>query len=535
MNKKIEISVQFFLFSFLIYYALTVGNSWDQYFNMMRGSERLKYLFSFGSYESHFINNENEKFYPGLYDTLVMFITKIFPKKYEDQIWNLTNSLFSLSCIFGLYNLTKLLFNKHVGKIVFIICFLNPIFFGHMAINPKDTIVALAVIWSTYLIIKYLQIQNIKKTSKYVILSGLIIGLGTGVRTPFLINLLPLFIFVFIDILFTKKIINKHFSSKKFFIDIFLVLIISYFLTIFAWPHVHGNIFLEPFRLALEQIKNVFGIPWILFNGTFYETSNLPYYYILVNLFYKSPEYILFSYIIFIIILIFKKDFFDLSFKNFNIKIFLIISVILFPTLYFIILPHPVYDGLRLFLFIIPFFNIIPGLAIYYLFKSLNLNYSKLFLSTIFILFFYFLYFFIILTPYQYVYLNKFVGDFSQSYKKFENDYWAVSANELVSKITYSENIFSKDSRAKIIFCGAPLGMIKNDLDKIKNLNYESANLFNYDSYDYVFMTNRSIGNDKNEKSLQNVKTCFDKFDGEDLFSVKRNGLILSTFRKNIN
>ena len=114
MNKKIEISVQFFLFSFLIYYALTVGNSWDQYFNMMRGSERLKYLFSFGSYESHFINNENEEFYPGLYDTLVMFITKIFPKKYEDQVWNLTNSLFSLLCIFGLYNLTKLLFNNRL-------------------------------------------------------------------------------------------------------------------------------------------------------------------------------------------------------------------------------------------------------------------------------------------------------------------------------------------------------------------------------------------------------------------------------------
>jgi len=533
MNRKIEISVQFFLFSFLIYYALTVGNSWDQYFNMTRGSERLKYLFSFGTYESHYINNENEQFYPGLYDTFVMFITKIFPKKYEDQVWNLTNSLFSLSCIFGLYNLTKLLFNKSVGKIVFVLCFFNPIFFGHMAINPKDTIVALAVVWSTYLILKYLQNQNIKKTTKYVLLMGFTIGLGTGVRTPFLINLLPLFIFAFIDILFFKKITNKYFSNKKFFIDIFFVLIISYFLTILAWPHVHGNIFLEPFKLVLEQIKNIFGIPWILFNGYFYETNNLPYYYILVNLFYKSPEFILLSYIIFFFIL--SKDFFNLNFKNFNIKICLLFFIILFPTLYFIIIPHPVYDGLRLFLFIIPFFNIIPAITIYYLFKNFNFNNSKFFLSIIFLLFLYFLYSFIKLTPYQYVYLNKFIGNYTESYKKFENDYWAVSAKELVTKMSYSKDIFSQDNKVKIIFCGIPFGMVKKDLNKIKNLNYEAVNLFNYESYDYVFMTNRSIGNDKDVNSIHNVKTCFDKFPGDDLFTVKRKGLTLSTFRKKID
>tara|TARA_B100000029_G_C17516661_1_gene938348 strand:- start:300 stop:1514 length:1215 start_codon:yes stop_codon:yes gene_type:complete len=404
-----------------------------------------------------------------------------------------------------------------------------------MAINPKDTTVALAVIWSTYLILKYLQIQNIKKTTKYVLLLGLTIGLGTGVRTPFLVNLLPIFIFIFIDILFMQKIINKNFSSKKFFVDIFLVIIISYFLTIIAWPHVHVNIFLEPFRLAFEQIKNVFGIPWILFNGSFYETNNLPYYYILLNLFYKSPEYIFLSYIIFFFIIMFNKDFFNLNFKNFNIKIFLIVFIILSPTLYFIIIPHPVYDGLRLFLFIIPFFNIIPGIAIYYLFKNLNFNYSKILLSITFLLFLYFLYFFIKLTPYQYVYLNKFIGNYSESHKKFENDYWAVSSKELVKKISYAKNIFSQDDKVGIIFCGAPLGMVKEDLDQIKNLNYENIDLFNYETYDYVFMTNRSIGNSKDEKSIHNVKTCFDKFVGDDLFSVKRNGLILSTFRKRID
>ena len=36
---------------------------------------------------------------------------------------------------------------------------------------------------------------------------------------------------------------------------------------------------------------------WILFNGNFYDTLQLPNSYILVNFFYKSPEFILFTYL----------------------------------------------------------------------------------------------------------------------------------------------------------------------------------------------------------------------------------------------
>ena len=44
-------------------------------------------------------------------------------------------------------------------------------------------------------------------------------------------------------------------------------------------------------------------------------------------------------------------------------------------------------------------------------------------------------------------------------------------------------------------------------------------------------MTNRIIeSNDKDEKLK--LSTCFDKFVGDDLFSVKRNGLLLSVIRK---
>ena len=49
---------------------------------------------------------------------------------------------------------------------------------------------------------------------------------------------------------------------------------------------------------------------------------------------------------------------------------------------------------------------------------------------------------------------------------------------------------------------------------------------------DYIIMTNRVVSaNEKNNESKKLVN-CFDKFNGEDFFKVKRNGLLLSVIRK---
>ena len=124
MSKKVEISIIALLIIFAFYCALSIGSSWDEIYVMNRGEERLKYLFSLGSYESSYtLYYPNERFYPGFYNTLSIFITKIFPKKYEIEILHLTNTLFSILTIFGISKISSELFIKKVGKIVFILCF----------------------------------------------------------------------------------------------------------------------------------------------------------------------------------------------------------------------------------------------------------------------------------------------------------------------------------------------------------------------------------------------------------------------------
>ena len=530
MSKKIELSIIVILFIFVIYCALIIGIPWDEGFEITRGKERLKYLFSLGSYKSYW-DYQSEEFNPGFYSTLAIFITNMFPKKFENEIFHLTNSLFSILTVFGIYKISSILFNKKVGKIIFLLCFLNPIFFGHMAMNSKDTIVAFANVWSTYIFLRYLQNQK-KNCNRHILLAGLTIGLGTGVRIPFVITLIPLFFFTIIDIFFLKKITNQNFSFKKFIIHLIPVFLIAYLITISAWPHVHENIFTKPFEIA-SNIGNtkyhIFGLPWMLFNGNFLSTNQPPALYIIINFFYKSPEFILLCYVIFIYFIITNKKFFLSEFKFFFSKVLLILFIFLFPTLYLIFLPYKVYDGLRLFLYLIPYFNVIPGLAIYYLVYKFNSLISKLLLGVIASLFLYYIVIFITLTPYQYTYLNKFVGNFSNAHKKFENDYWALSIEELIIKISNKTDLFPENTKAKIIFCGVPDSLHKKNL---KKLNYEKKDLHGND-FDYIIMTNRVV-EDINNNILTNVKTCFEKFQGEDLISVERNGLMLSTLRKKL-
>ena len=532
MTKRVEKILLVMLFAFAIYSSLTIGSFWDETWEMTLGKDRLKYLFSLGTYK-YLSFYKYEEFYPGIYNTIAIFFTKMFPIKYEVEIWRLTHLLFSILTIFGIYRISSNLFNKNIGKIAFLICFINPTFFGHAIMNSKDTIVAFSYVWSTYIFLRYLQTQNIKKkTNKYTILGGLSLGLGMGVRFPFLISLAPLFIFFLIDVFFTKKIICKNFSIKKSLLDILKIFVISYLVAISCWPQVYGNIFIEPFKLMLELASfQGAGVPWILFNGDIFSTIDLPKTYILINLFYKSPEFILFGFLFFVFAITINTNFFKKEFKYLSIKIFLIVLVIFFPLIFFLFLPYRVYDGIRLFLYIVPFISIIPSILIYYLIKTFSTLTSKFLTLTLALLIAHYVYIFVSLTPYQYTYLNNFNGNFSSAHYKFENDYFATSIKELVKKISNENNLFPKDREIKIAFCGVNHKNVMNELDKI-NLKYKVENLLD-GKYEYLIMTNRVHVEQASMKKID-VKSCYERFTGKNIINVERNGLILSTLRKKI-
>ena len=155
------------LILFGLWNSLIIGGSWDEPFHHINGNHRVRYLISFGEYQSYdFASN---RFYPGLYDTLSSSISflldKFYPKFLQNYFFNikhLTNFIFAAFSIFGLYKFI-IIFTKNelLALISCLLTILNPFFFGHMGINPKDTIIFFSLIWFLYFFYKYISKKKI--------------------------------------------------------------------------------------------------------------------------------------------------------------------------------------------------------------------------------------------------------------------------------------------------------------------------------------------------------------------------------------
>ena len=516
MSKKSIYTLIILLISFSIYCALTVGEAWDERYELLRGKTTLDYFFSLGKIDNHILYRE---FNSTIYYTLLYFLTTIFPSQYQIEISHLINSSFSILSIFGIRKICKELFNYKVGNIAFLIIFFYPVFFGHMAFNSKDTILAFCHVWIFYFILKYIKDQN--KANHYVSYIAILSAMATGIKFVFLGSFIPIFIFLIFDIFYFKKLSNKNFNVKKFIFDVFKCFIIFYIFLIAFWIDAYPNIFSLPFEIISNSLDNINKIGWAynLINGSYYTSYETPKTYLLLNFLFKSPEYILFLYAFFFYVFIKSKSFFDINFKFFSYKLIFIIMILLYVNLVVLIVPYPIYDGLRLFLWVIPYFCIIPALGIYFLIENFKLFESKLvliFLSTFII---YFLFNFLVITPYQYTYLNLLNVKNEFKYKKFENDYWGSSIKELIK----NTNLRS-DKLITFTTCGVEINVVKNYLKKngYKNFKFEVS-----EKADFVIMTNRTVAWENK------ITNCFEKHKGINLFKVERNGLILSVVRKN--
>ena len=185
---------------------------------------------------------------------------------------------------------------------------------------------------------------------------------------------------------------------------------------------------------------------YTLLNGEFFSTGEFPKSYLIKNLFFRLPEYVIISYLVFIILFFQISRQFSKTFTSFNLKILLILFVVFFPNILIVFSPYPLYDGIRLFLFIIPYIAVIPSVMIYYLYKNSTATLNKIFSIILIIFTAFFAFNFFNLTPYQYVYLNAFAGKISDHSKKFENDYWGISTKKLISKIRNNQEILKSNN-----------------------------------------------------------------------------------------
>ena len=516
MNKFLKLlsenenAIRILLVLYALYCSIVIGVAWDEIYYHKIGKINLNYLLSFGLVEGSF----DQKYrYSTLYWSFGSLLSQSVPEKYHIEVNHIINTIFGLMVVVGCYQIVKKIFNKTIAKTSSLFLLLLPFFFGHLAINNKDVIVTFAHVWIVYYLIKYTKKNyNFKRRIFLISKISILSALGTGIQLLFLGSLIPLVIIFFSVLFFSKKL-----KLIEIILDFSVYILFFYFVLILFWVDTHSNILVLPINYFMETLSLKVGWPYNLVGGEYTFSSDVSSMYLLINYLYKLPEFIIFLYIITFPILIYKYKRLKGLFKNFNIKIILIIILLVYPNLILIFINYSIYDGIRLFLWAVPYLTIIPAITVYCILNEKKIIFSLAKIVLIF-LFIFHLFNFIKITPYHYTFLNYLSGDVEKRYKKFENDYWSTSLKELI----LSSNLSNK--KISYTVCGVNPAVAKIYMSqKYKNVEYTDVS-----QASYIIMTNRTLYSDEN----QSISNCFDKYDYKNVAEVKRNGLILSAIKK---
>ena len=97
MTKIKKNILLFFLIIFSFYCAIIIGQTWDEYTEILKGKNAIEYLFSFGEIDN---KNSYRQYYSPIYWSLLYIFTKQFPSNYLVESIHVINLIFSLSTIF---------------------------------------------------------------------------------------------------------------------------------------------------------------------------------------------------------------------------------------------------------------------------------------------------------------------------------------------------------------------------------------------------------------------------------------------------
>ncbi len=301
------------------------------------------------------------------------------------------------------------------------ILLLTPSFSGHSLFNLKDIPFALQLFLFALLFNEYIENIIKNKTNNLNLKLGLLAGLVFSVRLNgiFFISLL---FFVGTLIIQRKQKLNLKIVSKDFIKIVIIGFVVLYIFTPSAW--------LDPIQWVNNAIYQQFLLEWsgsTLTNGEFIVATEMNWNYLLTWFFYKLPLIFHLSILIY----------FYLKFKGVSMSLLSDVSIyfLIMVFLIFSIVRPSVYDGIRQFLFLIPFFASFSAETFLKF-----IDYKKIPNSFFFIPILLYLFFTQFgLGPYKYVYFNEFVDVKKISIEcnnldgcgTWPTDYWGFSGREV--------------------------------------------------------------------------------------------------------
>ena len=409
------------------------GLGWDDYTHAQYG-DLLVSLYASGFADKRALSFVNLYMYGGGFDLLAALTAKVLPfGLFETR--RLIGAAVGLIGLFVTWRLGRRLGGPLAGLIGLVLLATCPLYYGHMFINAKDAPFAVASVIALYGIVRAFETYP-RVTPATVALCGVGVGLAVGSRVlggfTVLDAVLPLPAIVAIR---SRDIgLRKAFAECGPFILAFVPgIILAYLVMGLVWP---WSVIapLNPFH-AVEYFSNFFEKPWReLFDGRLIPVPDMPRSYVPTLVALKLPEILLAlggcGIGGAIVAVASRKHGGDAGRRAALLAVLLAATLPVFVT----VATRPaMYNGIRHFVFVVPAFAVLGGLAAAWIARRLQRHGRAVLGAGALVL--------LLgiaspvadmawLHPYEYTHFNRIAGGAAGARPRFMLDYWGLSLTQ---------------------------------------------------------------------------------------------------------
>jgi hypothetical protein len=412
------------------------GLGWDDYTHAQYGN-LLVSLYASGFADKRALSFVNLYMYGGGFDLLATLSAKIVPfGLFETR--RLVGAAVGLVGLFFTWRLGRRLGGPLAGLISLALLASCPLYYGHMLMNAKDAPFAVAMVIALFAIVRALQ-EYPRATPATIALYGIGVGLAIGSRVMggfALINaLLPLLLILAVR--------SRESGLKPALVEWGLFLapfipgaVLAYLVMGLVWPWAAVSP-LNPFR-AVEYFSNFFEKPWReLFDGRLILVPDMPRSYVPTLVALTLPELMLalglWGMIGAIIATARRPPELAGAVAGRRAALFATVLAALLPVLVTVAARPAMYNGIRHFVFLMPPFAVLGGLAGAWIAQHLR-RYGVAALAAGIIVLIAGLASPVIemarLHPYEYTSFNHIAGGVAGARPRYMLDYWGLSMRQ---------------------------------------------------------------------------------------------------------
>ena len=415
------------------------GISNDEYVQHTYGQMLLDW-YSSGFTDQDAFHYRNLYLYGGLFDIIAAALDIYIPIMIWD-IRHLLSALFGLLGFYGVSRFANLLGGQRLAIVSMLMLLLTVSWSGAMFTHTKDVPFAACMLWALYA--TALVVRDMENVSgKAIVLLGFAVGGALGLRVGGAFAVIYLILLVTWRAWLDHKANGSPVLSRLLRMVLVLLpaAVLAFVFMAICWPW--SVIDVDNILEAAESFSHFDFNMQTMANGVMYNISDVPRSYLFQYLAVKLPEAALLGLATVPLLWLICRSAVQAADIKTRITMHTLLAGILLPLMFVLNDKPALYNGVRHFTFLLPLLAILAAWAVLIVYDALansrwfgRIVYQSLWAGVVAGLMLVTFVDIVQLHPFEYVRLNRLVGDQKQAQFNWEGDYWSSALREATDQL----------------------------------------------------------------------------------------------------